>query len=146
MKKSVRIISLSALAGLILFASVIFLLFTGHFDRGKFEVVRTSWATPKLVAMVARRSDDDALDGDQYFVLVGDHSFSARELRYAYYHRGVIFRSDGACVTTSWKAPGALELSCGDGSIEAGAIAVEQNKKNGVSVSYLNIPIIPERE
>ncbi len=96
--------------------------------------------------MVARRSDHDALNGDQIFILVGDHSFSARELRHAYYHHGLIFRADNACVTTSWKDAQNLVVSCHDGSIEAGAIAVEQRRKANVNVSYVIIPIISERE
>jgi hypothetical protein len=145
MRRSVGV-SLTVLIVLILVATVVFLLFTGHFYGGKFEVVETNWASPKLVAMVARRSDQEALSGDQYFVLVGDHPFSARELRYAYYHHGLIFSSDGACVTTSWKDARNLVVSCHDGSIEAGEIAVEQRKAAEVGVSYVNIPIIPERE
>jgi hypothetical protein len=144
MKISVGI-SLTVIIVLILASTVVFLLFTGHFDGGKFEVIQTSWASSKLVVMVARRSDHEALSGDQYFVLVGDHP-SAHELRYAYYHHGLIFRSDGACVTASWEDARNLVVSCHDGSIEAGAIAVEQRKKAGVGVSYVNIPLIPERE
>jgi hypothetical protein len=138
-------VSLTLLIVLALAGAVV-VLFTGHFDGGKFEVIETNWTSPKLVAMVARRSDHDALSGDQYFVLVGDHPFSALELRYAYYHHGLIFRSDGACLTTSWKDAQTLVVSCHDGSIEAGAIAVEQRKKASVAVSYVNIPLIPERE
>jgi hypothetical protein len=145
MRRSVRV-SLKVLIVLILAVTVVFLVFTGHFDGGKFEVIETSWASPKLVAMVARRSDNEALSGDQYFVLVGDHPFSARELRHAYYHHGLIFRAGSACVTTSWKDARNLVVSCHDGSIEAGAIAVEQLKKADVGVSYVNVPIIPERE
>jgi len=145
MKKSVGV-SLTVLIVLILAATIVFLLFTGHFDSGKFEVIKTSWASPELVAMVARRSDHEALSGDQFFVLVGDHTFSARELRHAYYQDGLIFRADSACVTTSWKDARNLVVSCPDGSIEAGAIAVEQRRKADVGVSYVNIPIIPERE
>jgi hypothetical protein len=145
MRRYVRV-SLTVLIVLILAATVVFLLFTGHFDGGKFEVIDTSWASPKLVAMVARRSDNDALGGLEYFVLIGDHPFSARELRYAYYHHGLIFRAGSDCLTTSWKDARNLVVSCHDGSIEAGAIAVEQLKKADVAVSYVNIPLIPERE
>jgi hypothetical protein len=113
MKISVGI-SLTVIIVLILASTVVFLLFTGHFDGGKFEVIQTSWASSKLVVMVARRSDHEALSGDQYFVLVGDHP-SAHELRYAYYHHGLIFRSDGACVTASWEDARNLVVSCHDG-------------------------------
>ena len=55
-------------------------LFRGHFDHGQFEVKETSRSSAARVAMVAKRSDHEAMSGDQYFVSDVDSDRKARVL------------------------------------------------------------------
>jgi hypothetical protein len=89
---------------------------------------------------VAKRSDHQALSGDQYFVLIGDRSFSTRELRHAYHSNAVIFRADGDCLKVHWEDSHNLVVTCHDGSIESTHIAVQQRRTGDVTVSYQDIP------
>ncbi len=60
-------------------------LFLGYFDRGNFQVIRVTQSPQNLFAIVAKRSDNEALSGYQYFLLVEDHVLSENQLRHAYY-------------------------------------------------------------
>jgi len=115
-------------------------LFHGYFDRGRFEIKETSLSPSSSVAMVARRSDREAMSGDQYFVVVGDHVFSASELRDAYYGNQVIFRADSDCLSVAWKESHNLAITCQDGSIIRSHIAVQEHHIEDLAVTYINIP------
>jgi hypothetical protein len=115
-------------------------LFRGHFDHGQFEVKETSRSSAARVAMVAKRSDHEAMSGDQYFVLLGDHVFSPSELRSAYYGRHVVFASDGGCLSVRWSDPHNLTVMCREGSIDPSHIAVQLRQAGDVVISYVNIP------
>jgi len=119
-----------------------YLLFHGYFDTGTFEIKNAQWSSPKQVAVVGKRSDREATNGDQYFVLIGDHLFSPRELRHAYYGHDVIFRANSDCLTLRWIDPHNIVVTCVDHSIEPGAIAVQQHRSGEVAISYINIPNI----
>jgi hypothetical protein len=49
--------------------------FRGNHDRGRFEVLRKVKNSENSIAIVAKRSDDQAMSGDQYFVFVADHVY-----------------------------------------------------------------------
>jgi hypothetical protein len=53
-------------------------LFHGYFDPGLFEIKQVEWSssTPRRVAVVAKRSDHQAMSSDIYFVIIADHVFS----------------------------------------------------------------------
>jgi hypothetical protein len=118
----------------------IYALFHGYFDRGTFEIKSAQWLTSKEVAFVAKRADHQAMNNDEYFVLIGDHLFSPTEIRHAYYGDGVIFRAISDCLTLRWADSHDLQVACGDGSIIPSYIAVQKYKSGDVSISYLNIP------
>jgi hypothetical protein len=63
------------------FALGAYLLFHGYFDHGKFEIKQEEW-TSKKVAMLALRTDNEALGGYDAFVLIGDHLYSPVEIRH----------------------------------------------------------------
>jgi hypothetical protein len=124
----------------------VYALFHGYFDPGSFEIDQTEWSPSRQVAIVAKRSDHQALSGDQYFVLIGDHLFSARELRHACYSRVVIFRADSSCLTVRWKDSHNLVVTCNGEAIEADHIAVQQHRSADVTVSYQDIPDLSRKE
>jgi hypothetical protein len=71
-----------------------FLDFRGNLDPGRFEVLRTARNSENIIAIVAKRSDDQAMSGDQYFVFVADHVYSPTELRAALHPSHMIFNAD----------------------------------------------------
>jgi hypothetical protein len=79
-----RYVVASGIALLCLAVALLFFLdFRGNLDHGNFEVLRTVKNSENKIAIVAKRSDDEALSGDWYFVLVADHVYSHKELRLA---------------------------------------------------------------
>ena len=123
-------------------ATVVTLLFRGYFDPGLFEIKSTQWSASRQVAMVAERSDHQALNGNVYFVLVEDHVFSPTELRRAYHSADRIFAAGEDCLTTTWEDVNKLVIKCTDSSIGVPDIDVQQHRHGGVDISYVNIPII----
>ncbi|MFL6428644.1 MAG: hypothetical protein ACJ71S_10405 [Acidobacteriaceae bacterium] len=140
MKKTLRTAVIIVCALMIALMVTVYALFHGYFDRGLFEVKQATWSSSKEVAVVAKRSDHQALSGDQYFVLIGDHSFSTRELTHAYHSNAVIFSADSDCLKVHWEDSHKLVVTCHDGSIESTHIAVQQRRSGDVTVSYTNIP------
>ena len=48
---------------------IVFALFHSYFDRGKFEVKEANWSSSGRVAMIAERSDHEAVSGDVFCVV-----------------------------------------------------------------------------
>jgi hypothetical protein len=117
-----------------------YLLFHGYFDHGKFEVKIVQWSTAKQIAVVAERSDNEALGGLEYFVLVGDHLFTETELRHALHSDKPVFSTDRECLTLRWSDPHNLVITCDDKSITPDDINVQRHKSGEVAISYVNIP------
>ena len=120
-------------------------LFHGYFDHGLFEIKQAEWSpsTPRRVAVVAERSDHEAMSNDQYFVLIADHIPSAKELRFTYHSHDVIFAAAGDCLNVHWTDPRGLAVTCTMGysdPLYAGGIAVQKHKAGDVAVAYVNIP------
>jgi len=119
---------------------VIYGLFHGYFDRGKFEVKQMQWSSSKQVAMVVERSDKEALGGLEYYVLIGNHLFTPAELRHAYYSNAVIFRSPCNCVTLHWEGPNRLIIRY-DGSYAPlkDFITVQRQQIDNIAISYESV-------
>src|SRR5271154_2249213 len=94
--------------------ALVFGLFHGYFDHGQFEIENAQWSSSQQAAVIAKRSDHEALSGDQYFVLIAGHLPSPAELKHAYYGDGVIFRAGRNCLTLRWKDPNDLLITCAD--------------------------------
>ena len=73
----------------ILAMGFLYALFHGYFDHGQFEIKQFQWSSANQVAMLAERSDNQALGGLDYYVLVGNHLFTPDELRHAYHSDAV---------------------------------------------------------
>jgi len=102
------------LLGGVLLATGWYALFHGYFDHGLFEIKQTEWSSsrPQRVAVVAERSDYEAMSSNQYFVLILDHIPSATELRHTYHSHDVIFRAADDCLSVRWTDPRSLTITC----------------------------------
>lgn len=114
-------------------------LFHGYFDQGHFEIKKAQWSSPRQVAIVAERFDDDALGGLAYFVIVGNHLLSDSELRHTYYSDAVIFDAAAPCVDVRWDSPSKLVVSCNGSTIDLGHINAQKRQSEGITISYEHI-------
>jgi hypothetical protein len=139
MRKTKSIFVGVACAVALVAAGLIFALFHGYFDHGQFEIKETNWSPSARVAMVAERSDDEALGGLDYFVLIGDHVFSPTELRFAYHSDDVAFAAADNCVSVRWIDSRNLEVRCRDRSLDSRHINVRKRQLGDVAITYVNI-------
>lgn len=139
-RTSKTVLSIFVCIFLVVVASLAYGLFHGLFDNGNFHVEQERSSPSKQLAVVARRSDNQALSGDQYFIVVGDQSFSSADLKRAYYHDGVVFRAASKCLTVRWENRDTLIVECKDHSIKADQIAVQRSNVGNVRVAYEGIP------
>jgi hypothetical protein len=116
-----------------------YLLFHGYFDRGKFEIKQVKWSSSKQVAMVAERFDQAALGGLTDFVLIGNHVFSADELRHAYHSDARVFAATATCLNLHWEGPSKLVVECNGSYLDQHLIDVEKRQSGAVAISYVNI-------
>jgi hypothetical protein len=130
---------IAACTTVIVLAFALYGLFHGYFDHGDFSVLSTQRSSSGRFAMVAKRSDNDALNNDEIFVVMGDHIFSPVELRYALHGPSVIFSTDHDCITLKWQDPLHLEISCAGNTISKDEINGEQSHSDNVSIKYVNI-------
>ena len=114
-------------------------LFHGDFDPGKYELLSTEWSESRQVAMIAKRSDHQALNGDQIFVLVGDHAFSSAELRHALYGPSIVFSTNRECLSTRWTDAHHLVISCKGEIITDEQINRQRLQSGAVVITYDNI-------
>jgi hypothetical protein len=125
----------------VLLAAAVYMLFHGYFDHGLFEVKQVDWSPspPQRVAVVAERSDHDAMSSDTYFVLIGDHVFSTKELRRAYHSDNVTFAAAADCLSVKWRDAHHLVVSCREGAVDSAHIDVRKTKTDDVVITYANI-------
>jgi hypothetical protein len=133
---------LMIIVGLVLIFGVglLYGLFHGYFDHGQFEVKQVQWSPAKQAAMVVERSDQQALSGYTYFVLIGDHVFSPSELRHEYHSSAVVFSAADSCLNLRWQGPTTLIIGCNDKSLTREHVDVEKHQSGGIAVLYDNIP------
>jgi hypothetical protein len=78
MTRFLRISLVGVGAVAILAVASLYALFHGYFDHGQFEIKQFEWSSANQVAMLAERSDNEALGGLEYYMLIGDHFHSCR--------------------------------------------------------------------
>lgn len=137
--KSVIVGLVCGLSLVLIATAFTFALFHGYFDHGQFEIKETNWSPSARVAMVAERSDHDALGGLDYFVLIGDHVFSPTELRFAYHSNDVAFAAADNCLSVRWIDSHTLEVMCRDRSLDSGHINIRKRQAGNVEITYVNI-------
>lgn len=141
MSRARRIASAVACAVVILVGVIVYALFHGSFDHGQFEIKQAQWSSSKEVAVVAERSDQEALSSYMYFVLIADHLPSTAELRRAYHSDAVVFAAASSCVALHWENRQSLIVACNGHPAEPSHIAVQKRQSMGVAISYENIPV-----
>jgi hypothetical protein len=116
-------------------------IFHGYFDRGFFEIKQQEWSpsSPRRVAVVAERSDQEGMSSNVYFVLIGDHMFSATELRRAYHSGNAIFVTANDCLSVSWRDSHHLVLNCLNGRIDSAQIHVRNPRTDDIEITYVNV-------
>ena len=117
-----------------------FLDFRGNLDPGRFEVLRAVRNSENIIAIVAKRSDDQAMSGDQYFVLVADHVYSATELRAALHRSHMIFNADRDGLKVYWSGPRDLVIECDSCGITKEGVNEQQFTTGNIRIQYLNFP------
>ena len=140
MRKTIRIVLFIVFAAGVSLCIAAYGLFHGYFDNGQFEIKQEQWSSSKQVAIVAERSDQEALSSYTYFVLIGNHSFSPAELRHAYHSDAVVFAAASSCLDVHWESPSKLVVACNGSAIDDNHIDVQKKQSGGVTISYDNIP------
>lgn len=140
MRNASKFIVLFIVLVVIFGGGLIYGLFHGYFDHGQFVVKQAQWAGAKQVAMVVERSDQQALSGYTYFVLIGDHVFSSSELRHRYHSSAVVFAGADGCLNLHWQGPTTLVISCNGQAMTREHIDVEKHQSGGIAILYDNIP------
>jgi len=125
----------------LLMATGVYALFHGYFDPGQFELKQAQWSSSKQVAMLAERSDHQALGGLTYFVLIGNHLFSPAELRHAYHSNARIFAAASNCINLRWESSSKLIITCHGSTVDSDFIDVQKQQDGNIAISYENIPI-----
>jgi hypothetical protein len=120
---------------------VIYVWFLGYFDPGKFEIKQVQWSSSKQVAVMAERSDQEALGGLTYFVLIGNHLFTSTDLRRSYHSNATIFAASSNCIDLRWEGQNKLVITCHGSTIDSGFIDVQKQQSGSTSILYENIPI-----
>lgn len=139
MKRFLRISLLGVGAAVVLAAAVLYGLFHGYFDHGQFEIKHYQWSPTNQVAMVAERSDHEALGGLEYYVVIGNHLFTPAELRHAYYSDAVAFNTSSDCLTLHWDGPNRLTIRCSGSTVDRNHINAQSRQIHNITVSYENI-------
>jgi hypothetical protein len=120
----------------------VYALFHGYFDHGQFEIKRFQWSPTGQVAMVAERSDNDALGGLDYYVLIGNHLFTPVELRHAYYSDAVVFSAlCDDCMRLTWEGTNRLTIGCQGPTIDSDHINSQKKQIGNIAISYENIAV-----
>jgi hypothetical protein len=141
MTKILRASLIGVGVAVILVATSLYALFQGYFDHGQFEIKQFQWSSNNQVAMVAERSDHDALRGLEYYVVVGNHLFTPAELRHAYYNNAVVFAASSNCLAVRWGSENRLIVSCEGSAIEKTHINAQRQQIGSVAISYENIAL-----
>lgn len=118
-----------------------YLLFHGYFDHGTFVLRQIRWSPDHEVAMIAERWDHDAFGSLEYFVVVGDHRFSPRELRSALYSDAVILNVGADCLDAHWSGSKTLVVAC-KSAMDRSEINPQVRDLGDIHIVYRNIPIL----
>jgi hypothetical protein len=117
-------------------------LFHGYFDHGQFEIKQSQWSSTGQVAMLAERSDHEALGGLEYYVLIGNHLFTPAELRHALHSNAVVFDAASNCLELHWNGLNRLTIRCNGSTVDRDHINVQRRQFGTIAISYENIALM----
>lgn len=121
-------------------AGLLYGLFHGYFDHGQFAVKQVQWSATRKAAVMVERSDQQALSGYTYFVLIGDHVFSPSEMRREYHSNAMVFAAADSCLYLRWQGPGTLVITCNGHTMTREHIDIEKHQSGEIAILYENIP------
>jgi hypothetical protein len=139
MTRLLKRISLVGAGALAVLAMAFYGLFHGYFDHGSYEIKQFQWSSANQVAIVAERSDRDALGGPEYFVLLERHLLTPAELRHAYYSSAVVFNAASDCLTLHWEGPTRLTIACSGTTVDRNHINAQKKQIGDIEITYRNI-------
>jgi hypothetical protein len=116
------------------------LAFTGVLDSGRFEIIQSLTFSSDHIAMLARRSDNTALSGDTYFVVIDNHLYAAKELKRAFYSSRPLFVAGRAGLMIHADAPNVLTIECKSCGLTKDLIEKQQFSFNGLTIRYVGFP------
>lgn len=134
-------ISLVGVGVAVLGMALLYGLFHGYFDHGDFKIKQFQWSSTNQVAILAERSDHEALGGLEYYVLIGNHLFTPAELRHAYYSDAVVFNASSDCLTLRWDGQNRLIIGCDGSTVDKNHINVQRQQIGNIAISYENIAL-----
>jgi len=137
-KKTAVLVACVVAGALLLIVSM---LFHGYFDPGKFEIKQVRSYSSSQVAVLAERTDHQALGGLTYFVLVGNHLLTPSELRHAYHSDATLFSAGSDCIDLRWESQNHLVITCHGSTMNSSLVDVQKQHSGSISISYENIPI-----
>lgn len=141
MKLSKRILIFTTLAGCICAIVTWFMLaFTGVLDSGKFEVIQCQSISTNKIAMLARRSDNTALSGDSFFVVIGNHPYDAKELKKAFYSSLPVFVAGRDGLDLKVPATNVLTIECKDCGVTKELVERQRFSDHDIVIQYVGFP------
>jgi hypothetical protein len=141
MKRTAKAVGVAACVLLTSFAIGAYGLFDGYFDHGLFEIKEVQRSPANQVAMLAERSDHDALGGLEYFVITGNRVLSPAEIRHAYYSDAVVFAAESDCLKLRWDGPNRLVIRCTGPALDKAHINAQKQRRGDIAIAYENIPL-----
>lgn len=116
------------------------LAFLGVLDSGKFEIAQSQIISQNHIAMLARRSDNTALSGDTYFVVIGNHLYTSSELKRAFYSSRPVFVAGRSGLDIYSAAPNVLTIECKDCGITKDLVEKQRFSGDGIVIRYVGFP------
>lgn len=132
------LLALASAAGMLCILGV-YALFSGYFDHGRFDIKQVHRSSSGKFAILAERSDNQALGGLTFFVVTGDDFPSLKKLREQYHSEAVVFAASSTCLDLHWQNASTLVIECRGSYLKPEYIDTEKTQSAEVNVSYVNI-------
>ena len=130
-----------ALAGGTFLTVMILRARTGTRDQGVFAVQSQANGESGRRSFVVERSDNAALSGNTFYVMVSDHLPNRGEMSAALHQGHVAFAVGRGGFITRWKGVDSLEVVCeANCPIYAEIVETRLNRFEGVEIRYVGFP------
>ena len=140
MRRRTLIVAVASVLAVVCAVTVFFVLdFKGYLDQGTYEVLKSETSPDGKLAILTRRYDHQALNGDEYFVLIADHRYSTSELRRALHSPQPIFVADQT-FDFHWISPRELTIECHGCGITRADIDSQRFTEGAIGVRYVGFP------
>lgn len=138
-RRSIAVAMGAALSAVCAITILIVLLFRGYFDSSTYEVIKSAASGGGLIAILARRSDHQAMNGDNYFVLTENHLYTSSELRRAHHSHEPIFDADRP-YDIRWTTTQSLVIECKDCHVTNSHVNSRRFTDKGIAIRYVGFP------